>query len=128
MVQALSDDLRRRVVEAVEGGMSRRAAAARFGVGVSTAIRWVQRWRTTGSWVPLKFGGDQRSHRIDSHAEEILALVEAKPDMTLGEIAEHLARHHGLRPALSTVHRFFERHGVSYKKRRRTRASRIARM
>lgn len=128
MVQALSDDLRRRVVEAVEGGMSRRAAAARFGVGVSTAIRWVDRWRTTGSWAPLKFGGDQRSHRIDAHADEILELVEAKPDMTLGEIAEHLARHHGLRPALSTVHRFFERHGVSYKKRRRTRASRTARM
>jgi transposase len=127
MVQALSDDLRRRVVEAVAGGMSRRAAAERFGIGVSTAIRWVQRWRTTGSWAALRFGGDRRSHRIDVFREEILGLVEAKPDMTLAEIAEHLAQHHGMRPALSTVHRFFQRHGVSYKKRRRTPANRTAR-
>ena len=42
MTQPLSDDLRRRVVAAVDGGMSRRAAAKRFGIAVSTAIKWVQ--------------------------------------------------------------------------------------
>jgi transposase len=111
------------VIEAVEGGMSRRAAAERFGIGPSTAIKWVQRWRATGSRAPQQSGGDVRSHRIDTFAEEIMALVERTPDITLAEIADHLAHSHGLRVAQSTIWRFFERHGVTYKKRRRTRAS-----
>jgi transposase len=123
MTRALSDDLRKRVIEAVEGGMSRRAAAERFGIGPSTAIKWVQRWRATGSRAPQRSGGDVRSHRIDTFAEEIMALVERTPDITLAEIADHLAHSHGLRVAQSTIWRFFERHGVTYKNRRRTRAS-----
>ncbi len=126
MTRALSDDLRRRVVEAVDAGMSRRAAAERFGVGIATAIRWVDRWRSTGSWAARPGGGNQRSHVMDAYGDEILALVGAKPDMTLAEISAHLEATHGLRPALSTVHRFFERHGISYKKRRRMPANRSA--
>ncbi len=45
MATSLSVDLRRRVVAAVEGGMSRREAAAHFRVGVSSAIRWVAQAR-----------------------------------------------------------------------------------
>lgn len=128
MTRALSDDLRKRVIEAVEGGMSRRAAAERFGIGPSTAIKWVKRWRETGSRAPRRSGGDVRSHRIDACGQAILALVERTPDMTLAEIAEHLAQHHGLRVAPCTVWRFFERHEVTYKKRRRMRASSSAPM
>lgn len=123
MTRALSDDLRKRVIEAVEGGMSRQAAAARFGIGPSTAIKWVKRWRETGSRAPRRSGGDVRSHRIDACARTIMALVEQTPDMTLAEIADHLERRHGLRVAPCTVWRFFDRHGVTYKKRRRMRAS-----
>ncbi len=115
MTRALSDDLRRRVVEAVDAGMSRRAAAERFGVGNATAIRWVERWRSTGSWAARPGGGNRRSHVMDAYRDEILALVAAKPDMTLAEISVYLEAAHGLRPALSTVHRFFERHAISYK-------------
>ena len=43
MSKAYSEDLRQRIVEAVEGGMSRRQVAARYKVGVSSAIRYVQR-------------------------------------------------------------------------------------
>jgi len=123
MTRALSDDLRKRVIEAVDSGMSRRAAAERFGIGASTAIKWVKRWRETGSRAPRRSGGDVRSHRIDACGETIMALVEATPDITLAEIADHLAHRHGLRVAPCTVWRFFDRHGVTYKKRRRTRAS-----
>jgi len=126
MTRPLSDDLRKRVIEAVEGGMSRRAAADRFGVAPSSAVKWLQRWRETGSREPKNFGGDRRSHRIDAFRAEILGLVEATPDMTLAEIAAHLEQAHGERMALSTIWRFFERHGVTYKKRRRTPASRTA--
>ena len=46
---ALSDDLRKRVVDAVvEGGMSRNAAAKRFGVSIASAVRWVCRFNATG--------------------------------------------------------------------------------
>lgn len=126
MTRALSDDLRKRVIAAVDSGMSRRAAAERFGVGVSTAIKWVRRWRKTGRWAAMRSGGDVRSYRIEAFRDEILALVEATPDMTLVEIAGHLDRTHGVQLALSTVFRFFRRHGVTYKKRRRTLASRTA--
>lgn len=66
MAKALSEDLRQGVVEAVDGGMSRRAAAARFGVGISSAIRWVALHRRTGGVSPGKPGGNQRSQRIDA--------------------------------------------------------------
>jgi transposase len=126
MTRALSDDLRKRVIAAVDSGMSRRAAAERYGVGVSTAIKWVRCWRETGRWTARRSGGDVRSHRIDAFRDEILVLVETAPDMTLAEIAGHLKRTHGVQLALSTVFRFFRRHGVTYKKRRRTLESRIA--
>ena len=126
MTRPLSNDLRRRLVAAVDGGMTRRAAAERFGIAPSTAIKWVEQWRRTGHVDPRPRGGDYRSHRIEAHAEEILALVDEKPDLTLAEIAEHLEREHGLRVALSTVWRFFKRHAVTLKKnsaRQRARAT-----
>src|SRR4051812_20843093 len=52
MTKPLSSDLRERLIEAVAGGMSRRAAADRFGIAASTAVKWVRRWRDTGSKAP----------------------------------------------------------------------------
>ncbi len=118
MTRPISNDLRQRLIAAVDGGMSRRAAAGRFGVAASTAIKWVQQWRKTGSFRPRPQGGDNRSHRIESYADEILALVEETPDMTLAEIAAHLEQTRRLRVAPSTVWRFFDRHGVTVKKNR----------
>ncbi len=126
MARSLSEDLRQRVVEAVDQGMTRCAAAARFGVGASTAIRWVRQWRETGDVRARARGGDNRSHRIETHGEEIVALIESRPDMTLAEIVAHLEQVHGLRVAQSTVWRFFERHAITVKKnraRQRTRAA-----
>ena len=128
MARALSLDLRRRVVEAVSAGSSCRSAAARFGVGVSSAIRWVARVREDGDCLPRKQGGDRRSHRIDAHQALILGWVDAEPDLTLAELSARLSEAVGYRPPVSVVHRFFERHGVTRKKRRRTRPSKTAKM
>ena len=87
MTRPLSDDLGRRVVTAVDDGISRRGAAKRFGIAPSTAIKWVWAWRLTGSYRPRAQGGDRRSQRIEARAETVLALVEETPDMTLAEIA-----------------------------------------
>ena len=118
MTKPLSMDLRERLVSAVDGGMSRRAAAERFGVAASTAIKWVDRWRQLGDVRPQRQGGDKRSHRIEAHAGEILALVEATPDITLGEIARHLEEMHGLKVAPSTIWRLLDRRGLTFKKNR----------
>lgn len=126
MTKPLSTDLRQRLVLAVDGGMTRRSAGKRFGVAASTAVRWVDQWRRTGSVQPRPQGGDKRSQRIEAHADEILALIDETPDMTLAEIATHLEGSHGLRVALSTVWRFFERRGITLKKnstRQRARAA-----
>ncbi len=123
MVKPYANDLRERVVDAVADGASCRAAAQRFGVAASTAITWVQLWRQTGSVRPRPQGGDHRSHRLEAHAAEILALVEAAPDVTLAEIADHLRKTCGLVVAPSTIWRLLDRHGMSFKKKPHTPAS-----
>lgn len=127
MAQALSIDLRRRVVAAVEAGASRRQAAARFGVGISSAIRWVTQARTTGDIAPKPQGGARRPSRIETHASLILEWVSAEPDLTLSEIATRLDAAVGYRPPPSVVHEFFRRRGVTRKKRPRTRLNRTDR-
>ncbi len=115
MTRPLSMDLRERLVSAVAGGMSRRCAASRFGVAASTAIKLADQWRRTGDVRPRPQGGNKRSYRIEAHAEEILALVETTPDITLGEIAAQLDEMHGLRVAASTVWRLLDRCGMTFK-------------
>jgi transposase len=118
MTRPLSNDIRGRLVSAVDGGMTRRSAADRFGVAASTAIKWVAQWRQTGAVGPRPQGGDHRSQRLEAHAAEILELIEARPDITLSEIAAHLAEVHGLTVAQSSVWRLLDRHGMTFKKNR----------
>ena len=80
MSQTLSRDLRSRVI-AVGGGMSRNAAVRRFGVGISTAIRRVREWRTTGAATAEPRGGALRSHRIEAFREVLPSAIKAQPDL-----------------------------------------------
>jgi len=116
MPKPLSTDIRHRLVQAVEDGVSRRSAANRFGVAPSTAVKWVAVWRQTGSFEPRPLGGDRRSHRIEQYAEDILTLVHDTPDMTLAELAVHLNETHGLKVSQSMVWRLLDRHGFTLKK------------
>ncbi|MFZ0850732.1 MAG: helix-turn-helix domain-containing protein, partial [Hyphomicrobiaceae bacterium] len=61
MAKSLSQDLRSRLISAVAGGMSRRAAAERFGVSAASAVRWVRAWCETGRRAAKRQGGDRRS-------------------------------------------------------------------
>lgn len=116
MGQPLSQDLRTRVVAAVSGGLSRRAAAERFGVSAATAVRWVHAVSTTGSCHAKPQGGDTRSHKIEAFAEVILAAVEAQKDITLAELATMLQRDHGASFVPSTIWRCLDRHRMTLKK------------
>ena len=124
MSKPLSVDLRERVVAAVDSGMSRRKAAERFGVSISSAIRWTAQRRRTGDVRPGRIGGDKRSGRIEAYAPVILAAVEEKPDITLAELRELLAGH-GVGVAISTLWRFFARRKITLKKSPGMRRSRI---
>jgi len=120
-------DLRARVMAAIDEGMSRRSAAARFGIAPSTAIRWDDERRRTGSFAPKPQGGDTRSHRIEAHAGLIYSALEETPDMTLAEMCDHLARR-GIASSTSSLSRFFQRHGISLKKRPAMQLSRTGQM
>lgn len=66
MTAPLSKDLRARLIAAVENGQSRRAAAKRFGIAASTAIKWMERWQREGHAQPRPMGGDRHSHRMEA--------------------------------------------------------------
>ena len=116
MAKSLSQDLRSRLISAVAGGMSRRAAAERFGVSAASAVRWVRAWHETGRRVAKRQGGDRRSDRIEVHHSVILDAIKARADITLDEIAEMLRRDRGTSFASSTVWRFLDRHAMTLKK------------
>ena len=125
MGQPLSMDLRSRVLAAVDEGMSCRAAAARFGVAPSTAIRWEAQRRETGSFAPKPQGGDMRSRRVEERRADILSVWEARKDITLDELWAALIET-GLTVSRTALHRFFVRHGITRKKRPATRSSKTA--
>lgn len=125
MVKSLSEDLRKRVIAAVEDGASRRQAAARFGVSVSSAIRWVTAWRRDGATRAKRQGGDRRSARIEAHADFLLAQIDARPDITLAEL-QVLMADRGVPVGIGSLWRFFDRRRITFKKnraRRRTGAA-----
>jgi transposase len=125
MGKPLSMDLRSRALAAVDEGMSCRAAATRFGVSASTVIRWRDQRRSTGGYAAKPQGGDMRSRRIEAHRHTVLALHGACRDITLVELRRELGQV-GVTVGISTLHRFFARHGITRKKRPATRSSRTA--
>jgi transposase len=94
MPRAYAEDLRIRVVRAVDGGMSARQAARAFAVAASTAIKWV----------------------LDAQEAWLLALAAAEPDLTLAEIRARLAER-GVVVGVASIWRFFARSGLSFKKK-----------
>ncbi len=117
MPRVLSQDLRERVVAAVDSGMSCRQAAVRFGVSAASAIRWRQLVLQHGTPAAKPQGGDRRAGRIDAHAAFILGSIEAKDDITLVELQALLADR-GTPVGIGTLWRFFDRHRITRKKTR----------
>ena len=117
MTRPYSVDLRERVVRQVEAGDSVRRVAAMFAVSPSFVVKLAQAWRRRGTVAALPQGGDRRSLAIERHREWLLQLVAETPDLTLEEIRARLTER-GLPAAVSTIWRFFDRHGISFKKNR----------
>src|SRR4051794_5643449 len=124
MPRPYSQDLRDRVVTSVAGGRSCRATATIFSVSVATVVRWLQRFRTTGSAAALAMGG-HRPHRLASRRDWLLARIGEKPDLTLRAIRAELDAD-GVKVSYGAIWAFFAREGITFKKRACTPASRIA--
>jgi putative transposase len=127
MARPFSLDLRERVVGAVErDGLSRRRAAARFGVGVSTVIAWVRLFRETGSVAPGKMGG-HRPKKLQGAWRDWLLERCRERDFTLRGLVAELGER-GLMVDYRSVWEFVHAEKLSYKKRRSSPRNRPARM
>ncbi len=125
MGRPYSQDLRERVVDAAEA-TSRRQAAARFGVGVATAIRWMAALTTTGT-VAARPQGRARRSKLDPHEAFLRSLIAEKDDITLEEMRARLRDEHALTVGLGTLWSFLDARGLTYKKRQRMPPSKRAR-
>ena len=117
MTAPLSQDLRRRLVRAVEQGSSARAAARRFAVSEAAAIKLVRRVRETGSTAPAKIGG-YRKPFLDGHEALLRELTGAKPGITLAELRTALVARGIEAGSPTTVWSTLRRLRISHKKRR----------
>ena len=114
MVRPYSVDLRERVVTAVETGETCRAVAARFGVAVSTVVKWSQRRRRTGSVAPGQMGG-HRPRVLAPHRAFIVDRLRQEPHLTLHRLKDELAER-GVSVSHNTVWLFLRREGLRFKK------------
>jgi len=125
MARALGDDLRLRVLKASAEGASARSAAARFGVGVSSAIRWIARAKI-GELSPRPQGRKGGS-RLDAHADFVFGMIEERKDIiTLNEMVERLEAERSMRIGRSTLRDWLRGHGWTFKKSPHTHWSRTA--
>lgn len=122
MSHSFSADLRGRVIMEISEGLSTRKAAKRFGIGVSTAGRWFRRYRDNGETTARKQGQPPGS-KLDKHEAFILSLVEETPDISLAEIGEQLMASRSVSTVPSTVWEFFNKRGITFKKRLRMQVS-----
>ena len=114
MGKPYSVDLRKRVVAAIEGGMSRNQAARQFGVAISTAIGWMQRVEQTGSVAPGQMGGHKPRAISGEHAAWLSRRIRAGDFTLRGLVAELGGR--GLKVDYRSVWEFVHAEKLSFKK------------
>ena len=115
MGRPYSEDLRGRIIAAVEGGVSRNAAAKRFSVSVSCVVKLMQRFHRTGAVAPAARG--RRPYALAEHETMVRELVAAQPDQTLDELTWQL-QDRGIQVSRSAVNRFLKACGLTFKKSR----------
>lgn len=116
MGKSTSPDLRQRIVRGVASGQSRRSVAARLEVAPSTAVRIQKRYEATGSLAPAKQGRPAGSGKLGRLREAIVGQVEARPDVTMPELARWLEAEHGVSADPSNLSKFLRQQGFTYKK------------
>jgi len=116
MGKCYSMDLRDRVISYVDGGHSRRQAAERFDVSPSFAVKLLSRRAGTGSSAPACQGRPKGGGKLSPYVAFLIDQVEARPDITMPELADVLAASHGVRAHPASLSRLLCGAGFSYKK------------
>lgn len=125
--QAYSQDLRDRVLEAVDEGGRVREVAGQFRVSVSYIYKALERRARTGAATPGARGGARRLPVLGGHEAALLAHLAAEPDATLGELRCWLFETRGVSISVGALWNGLDRLGWTLKKSRSTRRSRIVR-
>jgi transposase len=118
MGKPYSDDLRIRMIEAVEAGSSRRSVALQYKVGVSTVIRLLQAWKATGSCSPKPMGGT-KPYALEVHGAMVDHLLAERCDLTLDELRAALAEK-DVKVSRTAIDRYLKARGITRKKRPHT--------
>ncbi len=117
MARAYSQDLRERVIKTALNGLPIRRAAARYGVGVSTAILWVRRARQGGE-VTARRQGQPKGSKLDAHAAFLLEMIDASSHISLQEMQTRLKDERSVSAGIGTLWRFFHARAITVKKNR----------
>ena len=115
MGRPYSEDLRSRIVAAVEAGATRASAAEQFAVSVSCAVKLMQHFRRTGSVAPAPRG--RKPFALAEHGALVRELVAGQPDATLDELTQEIGSR-GIHVSRSAVNRFLKACGLTLKKSR----------
>jgi transposase len=118
MAGAYSQDLRERVIAAIEVGASCRTAAARFAVSVATVVNWRRRWLDTGTAAAKPMGGATNTRIKGENAAWLLGVVAAQDDLTLRAMQDRLREERGVSAAIGSIWRFLKANKITLKKRR----------
>jgi transposase len=133
--RAYSQDLRDRVLAAVDAGEAVRAVAPRFGVSVSYVYKALIRRRESGE-VAARTTRGRPPRKLGPHERTVEAFMRARQDATLADLRRHLLEAHGISVSLGAAWRTVRRLGLTLKKspsrsragpgRRRPRAQALA--
>lgn len=123
MSAPLSQDLRRRVVQARLDGLTIEATAERFSIGTASVQRWTRQFRETGSVAPKPHNGGPKPKIRDEGADVLRALVLEQPTLTIAEYAAEWTTRTGISTSVSAMHRALTELGLRLKKGARSRPS-----
>ena len=115
MGKPYSDDLRERVVAAIEAGYTRKEVAELYNIALSTVGGFIKRKRETGSVIPDKFGG-YKTFSLEPHTDRVKELIAEQPDITLAELQVRLAKER-VKVSLSGISRFLHHINLTFKKK-----------
>ncbi len=115
MAKPYSEDLRTRVVVAIEDGATIPEAAEQCGVSISSVVRFLRLHRETGSVSAAQFGG-YKEFALAAHEELVRQLVAEQPDITLAELGARLAKEK-VTVGKSSISRFLHYLKLPFKKK-----------
>jgi transposase len=116
-MEPYSQDLRIRILQALEEGQSVTTVAEQFKVSSITVLRYQQRLKKTGACLPLK-RGNPTSSLLAPYQEKIMEWIAQQPDLTLAELIPRIKEELGISMAKTRLSEHLRRWSLRFKKKR----------